>query len=194
MNARTAAVALALAAALLLPSPAPALAADAWLHVRVEKAGDDPETVSINVPLDLAARVLGTVSDEHVRDGKVVLDIEDHADVDLAAMWKAVREAPDAEFVTVKSRSENVRVAKDKGFLLVLAEERADEQGRRSTVRVKVPLAVADALFGAPGARGELDLVAALRELQRTGQGELMTVEDGDETVRIWIDDRNEAP
>ncbi|MCU0223615.1 MAG: hypothetical protein MUF27_06010 [Acidobacteria bacterium] len=192
MNARTAAVAL--AAALLLPSPAPALAADAWLHVRVEKAGDDPETVSINVPLDLAARVLGAVSDEHVRDGKVVLDLEDHADVDLAAMWKAVREAPDAEFVTVKSRSEHVRVAKDKGFLLVLAEERPDEQGRRSTVRVKVPLAVADALFGAPGARGELDLVAALRELKRTGEGELMTVEDGDETVRIWVDDRNEAP
>lgn len=192
MNARTAAIALALAAALLLP--APALAADAWLHVRVETAGDDPETVSINVPLDLAARVLGAVSDEHLRDGKVVFDLEDHGDVDLAAMWKAVREAPDAEFVTVKSRSENVRVAKDKGFLLVLAEERPDEQGRRSTVRVKVPLAVADALFGGPGARGQLDLVAALRELQRTGQGELMTVEDGDETVRIWIDDRNEAP
>jgi cobalamin biosynthesis protein CbiD len=181
MNARTATVFL-------------ALAADAWLHVRVEKTGDDPETVSINVPLDLAAKVLGAVDDEHLRGGKVVLDAEDHPDVDLAAMWKAVREAPDAEFVTVKSRSENVRVAKDKGFLVVLADEQAEGEGKRSTVRVKVPLAVADAMFGPANAKGELDLIAALRELQRSGQGELMTVEDGEETIRIWIDDRNEAP
>jgi len=192
MNARTAVASLALAAALLAPTPA--LAADAWLHVRVEKTGADPETVSINVPLDLAAKVLGAVDDEHLRGGKVVLDAEDHADVDLAAMWKAVREAPDAEFVTVKSRSENVRVAKDKGFLVVLADEQADGEDRRSTVRVKVPLAVADAMFGPANAKGELDLIAALRELQRSGQGELMTVEDGEETIRIWIDDRNEAP
>ncbi len=192
MKARIIAVSLALAAALFVF--APALAADAWLHLRVEKSGDDPETVSINVPLDLAAKVLAAVDDEHLKGGKIVFDVEDHADVDLVAMWKAVREAPDAEFVTVKSRSENVRVAKDKGFLVILADEKSDEEGQRSTVRVKVPLAVADALFGAAGAKGELDLVAALRELQRTGNGELMTVEDGDETVRIWIDDRNEAP
>lgn len=192
MNARTAVVALALAAALLLP--APALAADAWLHLRVAKGGDDPETVSINVPLELAAKVLGAVQDDHLHGGKVILDAEDHADVDLAAMWKAVREAPDAEFVTVKSRSENVRVAKEKGYLVVLADEQEDEPGRRSTVRIRVPLAVADAMFGPAGAKGELDLIGALRELQRSGQGELMTIEDGDETVRIWIDDRNEAP
>ena len=192
MMARIIAVSLALAAALF--AFAPALAADAWLHLRVETSGDDPETVSINVPLDLAAKVLAAVDDEHLKGGKIVFDVEDHADVDLAAMWKAVREAPDAEFVTVKSRSENVRVAKDKGFLVILADEKSDEEGQRSTVRVKVPLAVADAMFGAAGAKGELDLVAALRELQRAGSGELMTVEDGDETVRIWIDDRNEAP
>ena len=191
MNARTVAASIAFAAALL--APAPALAADAWLHVRVEKTGDDPETVSINVPLELAAKVLGAVDDDHIRGGKIVLDAEDHADVDLAAMWQAVREAPDAEFVTVKSRSENVRVAKQKGFLVVLADESAGEGGKRSTVRVKVPLAVADAMFGPAGAKGELDLIGALRQLQRSGQGELMTVEDGEETVRIWIDDRNEA-
>jgi len=192
MKARITTVSLAVAAALFVF--APALAADAWLHLRVDTAGDDPETVSINVPLDLAAKVLAAVDDEHLKGGKVVLDLEDHADVDLVAMWKAVREAPDAEFVTVKSRSENVRVAKEKGYLLVLADERDGEDGKRSTVRVKVPLAVADAMFGAAGKTGELDLVAALRELQRAGSGELMTVEDGDETVRIWIDDRNETP
>lgn len=192
MKARISAASLSLAAALLLS--APALAADGWLHVRVETGGDDAETVSINVPLELAAKVLAAVDDEHLKGGKVTLDLEDHADVDLAAMWKALREQPDAEFVTVKSRSERVRIAKEKGYLLVLAEERTGEDGKPSTVRVKVPLAVADAMFGGAAATGELDLVAALRELQRSGHGELMTVEDGDETVRIWIDDRNEAP
>ncbi len=192
MNAPCIATRLALAAALLLPGPA--LAAEAWLHLRVEKTGDDPETVSINVPLELAAKVLGAVDDEHLRGGRIRLDSADHDDVDLAALWRAVREAPDSEFVTVKSRSESVRVAKDKGYLLVLADEKGEDAGARWTVRIKLPLAVADAMFGAPGATGELDLAAALRELQRAGQGELLTVEDGNESVRIWIDGRSEAP
>lgn len=179
-----------------------ALAADAWLHVRVEKTGSQAESVLINVPLSVAAKVLASIDDEHLRQGKVVLDAEDLGEVDLAAMWRAVREAPDAEFVTVRSRHENVRVAKQNGYLLVLADTAvesaaADGAGepprRRESVRIRVPLAVADAMFGTAATGGELDLVAAIRELERTGNGDLLTVEDGDETVRIWIDRLKDA-
>jgi hypothetical protein len=191
--ARTAPLPLALALALALAVAPAALAADAWLHVRVEKGGDDPENVAINVPLEFAAKVLAAIDDEHLKGGKIVLDGDDHPDVDMAALWQAVKDAPDAEFVTVRSHDENVRVAKDKGYLLVLADEAKDEPGRSARVRIKVPLAVVDAMFGAAGTTGSMDLLGALRELQKGGHGELMTVEDGDETVRIWIDDRSES-
>ncbi len=189
MNARIAAPLLTLAVTLALP----AFADDAWLHLRVEKTGDDAETVLINVPLEVAAKVLANVDNDHLRQGKVVLDREDRADFDFAAMWKAVREAPDADFVTVRSRDENVRIAKEKGYLLVLADEGAEEASGRETVRIRIPLAVADAMFGDDAANGELDIIAALRELGRTGNGELMTVDDGEETVRIWIDSQKDA-
>jgi hypothetical protein len=55
---------------------------------------------------------------------------------------------------------------------------------------MKLPGAVVEALLAGDGE--ELDLAGALRALARHGKGELISVADGDETVRIWIDDREE--
>ena len=58
-------------------------------------------------------------------------------------------------------------------------------------VDVKVPLRVVDALLSGP--EGSFDFAAAIEALAAYGPGELVTVRDGDETVRVWIDNSNVA-
>ena len=98
-------------------------------------------------------------------------------------MWEAVRESPDGEFISIESRRESVRVAKDSGKLLVKIEER----GRRGeNVDITVPISVVDALLS--GGRDELDLMAGLAALQKEGEGVYVNVNGDEETVRIWVD------
>lgn len=72
---------------------------------------------------------------------------------------------------------------------------RVDESGEER-IRVVMPPEVADALLDGEGER--LDLRAALRQLARTGDRELVRVRDDDATVRVWVDDSSgqgeEAP
>ncbi len=160
--------------------PAAAAPAERWIHVRVD---DAVEKVRVNVPLSLVERVLPLIHDAQLRGGKISLHQVEHPDVDLKALWSAVRGAPDGDFVTVRGKDQNVRVASRGGFLLI----EADEPGRQESVRVRVPLAAADALFAASGE--EIDLVAAIRALAGASpQGDLVTVSEGQQTVRIWVD------
>ena len=48
---------------------------------------------------------------------------------------------------------------------------------------------VVDALLSA--GKDELDIVAALRALAATGDTELVSVKDAENTVRVWIDSKN---
>jgi hypothetical protein len=43
------------------------------------------------------------------------------------------------------------------------------------------------------GGKDELDLVAALQALGDHPDTELVTVEDGENTVRVWLDSKNTA-
>ncbi len=79
-------------------------------------------------------------------------------------------------------------VKKEGDFVLVKTTE-SSEDG--SNVDVKFPLAVVDALLSGP--EGTFDFVAAIQALADYGPGELVTVRDGNETVRVWIDDQNES-
>jgi hypothetical protein len=157
-----------------------------WLHVLVEESGDDQETVRVNLPLQLAHAVLPTLDIDHeLRDGKVFLDDVDMHGVDLRQILAALRDTPDAEFVKVRSEDETVRVAKENGFLVVLADETDGER-----VRVTVPLDVIDALLSGSDPN-ELDLVAALEALANYSGGDLVTVESDDTMVRVWIDSQS---
>jgi len=163
-----------------------AAAQDPWIHVRVDGRDAEAETVRVNVPLRLVSSVLPLIEDEGLRNGRIRLDEHDLDGVDLRALIRELRNAPEAEFVTVRSADESVRVAREGDFFVVRVEERG-ELGE--SVRVTVPLGVLDALLA--GADGdEFDLNAALEALGEF-DGELVTVEGRDETVRIWIDDRN---
>jgi hypothetical protein len=152
-----------------------------WLHVRVQDHDEDGEFVAVNVPLELVGALLPTIETDEFRGGKIVIDDDDFDEIDLRAALKALRDTPDGEYVTVRSRDENVRVAKERGFFLIDAE---DDGGDR--VRIRMPLEVVDAMLGS--GRNEIDVMAALDVLADSGNGDLITVESDDSHVRVWID------
>jgi len=160
---------------------------DRWLHVRVSNPGTREETVRVNVPLELAEKVLPTINKDRLHSGKVRFDDIDCHGVDLRALADAVRTSKDGEFVTVQSKDSDVRVAKQNGTLFVHVFEK--NKPKKSQVEVKVPMKVVDALFSA--GKDELDLVAALHALSSQGDTELVSVKDEENTVRVWLDSKN---
>jgi len=200
-----------LAAATLLPAPAisqetratTASKSEQWIHVRVESKEDHGETVRVNVPVEMAAKVLPAIHQENLHDGKVRFDCGHADDVDLRAILDAVRSAKDGEYVTVQGHDGNVRVAKNAGYLYVHVTDKSEPKkaakqgkegpksstGQETKIEVKVPMKVVDALFSA--GKDELDLLAALKALSAHGDVELVTIKDEEKTVRVWIDSKN---
>jgi hypothetical protein len=166
----------------LLLFAVPAQAADRWLHVHVVEEGSSGDTVRVNLPLDTIESLLPLIQAEGFRNGKLRLDDNDLDGVDLHAIWRALRESGDADFVTVDGSDGQVRVSRSGRFLLATVEGRDQEQ---ETVKVRVPIAVVDALFS--GADDTIDLVAAVRALGDY-DGDIVRVEGGDARVRVWVD------
>jgi hypothetical protein len=160
---------------------------DRWLHVRVSNPGSKEETVRVNVPLELAEKVLPTINQDRLHRGKVKFDDIDCHGIDLKALADAVRTSKDGEFVTVQNKDSDVRVAKQNGTLFVHVIDK--NRAKKSQVEVKVPMRVVDALFSA--GKDELDLVAALHALSSQGDTELVSVKDDQNTVRVWLDSKN---
>ena len=161
-----------------------AAAADQWIHVKVES--DDDERVTVNLPFSLLSAAVAMIPEDFKAEGEI-----DELDMDwneLMTLWREIKDAPDATYVTVETPDEKVVVKKEGEFMLIKTSEHS-ESG--ADVDVKLPLAVIDALLSGP--EGTFDFSAALTALADFGPGELVTVRDGDETVRVWIDDQNEA-
>ena len=177
-----------------------------WIHVRVESKEDHGETVRVNVPVEMATKVLPAINKNNLHDGKVRIDSMHTNDVDLRVILDAVRSSRDGEYVTVQSNENDVRVAKSAGYLYIHVTDKSDSKkaagkegktgekdspGRESKVEIKVPMKVVDALLSA--GKDELDLVAALKALSAHGDTELVTVKDNQNTVRVWVDSKNLA-
>ena len=117
---------LCICACALLPIPSLAQSSsktDQWIHVRVENKEDKGETVRVNVPIEMAVKVLPAINHDKLRDGKVRIDNAHLDDVDLKTILDAVRTAKDGEYVTVQSNEDNVRVAKNGGYLYIHVTE-----------------------------------------------------------------------
>lgn len=158
-------------------------AGERWLHVRIQESGYDDDSISINVPLRMVEALVPKIETRELRHGRFRWNGDRPYDgIDLHELLLAVRDAPDSEFVTLRSRDESVRVAKENGLLLIHVDENHGDR-----VRVRVPIEVIEAMLD--GNRGELDLVAGLRALAEHDIGDLVVVEsDDNSTVRIWID------
>jgi hypothetical protein len=159
--------------------------AERWLHVRVIDNSGQGETVNVNMPLSMAEKVLPAINQGDLHNGKITTNLH-MEDVDLATILDALRTAPDNEFVTVQSKDENVRVAKVNDNLVVHVVE-SGKDGEH--VDVTIPMRVINALV-AKGTH-EMDLTAAIHEMEQMGDATLVTVQEATESVRIWIDSSN---
>src|SRR5262249_41598824 len=119
---------------------------DRWLHVRVESPDRKEESVRVNVPLELAEKILPTINHDRLQNGKVHVDKFDSQGVDIRALIEAVRTSKDGEFVTVQQHDCDVRVAKQNNYLLVHVFDKK-HTAKNSRVEVKVPMSVVNALF-----------------------------------------------
>ena len=200
-------------AALLAPAVAGAQTSNAWLHIRVEEA-QKASKVHVNLPMsvvEVALKATPGIIEEH---GK--LNLGEHHGMKLAdcrRMWKQLAAVGDAEFVTVESEDENVRVQRKGDVVIVYVDnkhgahktaakagaaadkpkaeaEKADTKTAQGPeeVRVEVPVSLVDALLSGEG--DEVNIQAAVAELQKR-RGDIVRVHDSDSNVRIWIDEQN---
>jgi hypothetical protein len=161
-------------------------AGERWLHVSVVKQDPQGERVRVNLPLSIAEGVLTSVKHDKLDHGIIKIDEVKLDQVDIRKIYATLKSAKDGEYVTVESVSCNVRVAKEKGFLIVKAHDRKKKDAE---VFVRMPLEVVDALFS--GKPDELNLVAALHVLAGRGDTELVSVKDSENTVHVWVDSKN---
>lgn len=171
-------------AAILLAAPLTASAEERWLHVAVD---GDEDTVRINLPLTLVTAVAPLLED-HADGHELSLNDHDLTREELQRILTAVQKAKDGEYVTIKDGEDDVRISKRGEFLHIRCDEARDRADNKAGehVEVKMRLAVVVALLS--GKDDELNLVAALEELAKHDSGDLVTVQDDGETVRIWID------
>ena len=160
---------------------------DRWLHVRVISSNSKGETVRVNVPLELAEKVLPAIDHDRLHNGKVRIGCMDCDGVDIRTIFEAVRSSKDGEFVTVQSNDADISVMKKDGMLFVHVHDK--NKPKHSQVEVKVPMKVVEALLS--GSKDELDIVAGLHALAGQGDVELVSVKDDDNTIRVWLDSKN---
>jgi len=161
-----------------------------WLHIRVTEQGDDGDRVSVNLPVSLV-QVFADIADQELekelsgRASRLDIDFDRH-DVEIADVrraWAELRGAGDAEFVEVEKDDEYVKISRSGDTILIEFEERDDD----GSGRVEVPVSVVDALLSGDGER--LNMRAAIDEMiSAASAGEIVFVEDGQTTVRIWIE------
>lgn len=169
------------AAALLAAAPLRAADPDRWLNVNVLDKSDGTK-VEVHLPIQLVVAVLNSVDAENFHGGKVQLDIED-ADIDWPQLLAAVKDAPDGEFVKVDAPDGKVQVSKRAGTLYVNVVESSEEH---ATVNVTLPVAMIDALKFDDA--NQIDMAALLTGLDQLPNGDLVTVEADDATVRVWVE------
>ncbi len=166
----------------------------AWLHVRVEEV-KDASKVSVNLPMAVVEAVLKASPDMIEKHGKIHIG-DDHGIkmADLRQAWKALAQVGDAELVSVESEDENVKVMRKGDLVQVFVDKKgkAGKDGKAAQggeeVRVEVPVSLVDAFLSGEGEEGNIQ--AAVAELQKR-RGNIVTVNDDDSKVRVWIDEQN---
>lgn len=182
--------AVALAAALLVSGVAQSQQDAPWLHIRVTEAGEDGSRVAVNLPVSLV-QVFAAIAEKEIRKelsgegSRISFDMDDHGIriTDLRSAWTELRNAGDADFVEVEGGDGSVKISRA-GDKIVIEFDGHDGDAKG---RVEVPISVVDALLAGEGE--QINIRAALDELIRsTTGGEIVFIEDGDTTVRIWIE------
>lgn len=172
---------------IVLSCTAAVFAQTPWIHVDVDESGEDAAHVEVHLPLSVVRIAMEAAPEKIVSNGQLHLSHVDR-DLDIESLrrlWRELRDAGDAEFVTVEEADETVRVRREGDYVLVDVEDRLGESPEQ--VHIEIPVTVVDALFSGEGET--LNVADALSELS-TERGEIVRVDDGKSRVRIWIDER----
>lgn len=154
-----------------------------WLHVQIENGASADRDVGINLPLRAAVAVLSMAPNTVVADGHLEVGPEYGVSVSgLREVWRELRDAGDAEFVTVQHGPSSVRI----GRVGERVEIRVTETAKNERVEADVPVAVVDALLSGEGETVNID--AALETLD-TLRGDVVRVTDHDRRIRVWVDE-----
>jgi hypothetical protein len=156
-------------------------ARDLWLHINVHEAAGG--RVHVNLPIAVVEKAAALLPDDAHRSGRLRMGDHEMSAAQLRDLWRTVKDGPDATYVTVDEKDSKVRVAKSGRYLLIRADDAAP---KRSQVDVRIPVSVIEALLSRND--DQLDVGAAIQALARQGEGELVTVDDDHDTVRIWVD------
>jgi len=166
----------------------PAAAQDLWIHVKVHEEGGENTRVTVNLPVSFIEGVLPMLEESgHMEGARIELDDSDISVSDLRRVLESLKGSPDATFAEVQTDTETVIFYKQGDYLRVETEESTGG----TEVTAHLPIAVLDALLSAPGE--QIDLQAGIRALAAHGPGDLVTVRDGETSVRVWIDEYPEA-
>jgi len=151
-----------------------------WIHVEVLENGEEGAKVKINLPLSMARIALEMAPEDVFEHGRIEIDDFEIELEDIRDAWSQLKDAGDAEFVTVHEKDTTVRVFRKGNRILVHCDGENDE-----LVRIEVPVEVVDALLSGRG--DEFDFDAALAALEKM-DGEIVRVQDGDDLIRVWIE------
>jgi len=155
--------------------------ANYWLHVRVQTP-EKSEAVKVNVPLNLVQSVLPVIETDEFSQGRIKLDEQEFTVPQMRAIWETIKSQGSYEIAAIESGEDRVRIALEGDELFVRSIE-----GSGTQVLVNIPVSVVDALLSGEG--DTLDLQAGIEALQMVGAKDLVTVNDGENMVRVWIDE-----
>lgn len=152
-----------------------------WLHVEVNEGGEKASKVNVNLPLSVAKVALAMAPKQFTDKAVEKLNEHDLSIADIRSLWAEIKNAGNAEFVTIQEADETVRVAREDDWVRVRVDNTGEKPER---VMVDIPIGVVDALLSGDGEN--FNLLAAINELEGN-PGDIVNVTDGDETVRVWI-------
>jgi len=141
-----------------------------WLKVEIHDASSDRAHVKVNVPLSLIEVVIDSIDK---REFMASIQHE-HPSLDLPKLWHEVRDMRGADFVTVETDKENVRVWKDDDFFRIDVEKGEDGD---TDIEVKLPLAIMDYMFESKVSRLQGHLPVTIVQMH-----------DEDHSVKIWLE------
>lgn len=166
-------------------SAAPLAAQTPWIHIDVVEGDENGAHVKVNLPLSLVHVAISMMPDKiEAEFNKAQHGISLS---DLRNLWQALKETGDAEFVTVESEKQNVRVARVGDLIQIRVTDANSAENAENKVEVDVPTSVVEALLGSDSEM--LDVAAAIKQLEAR-RGDIVRVNDGKSKVRIWIDEK----
>jgi hypothetical protein len=149
-----------------------------WLRVDVSEGGH--ERVKVTLPLSLIEVVI-----ESVDPSRIMTELKSEKGIDLAKLWRQVRNMDLDEFITIDSDEAKVKVFKDREVFRVTIQEEGQE---KPNVEVRVPFPIMDYLL--EDRRGDFKLSELVDGLR--GHLPLVLVEASHDEgrVRVWLEER----